>query len=322
MSSHRLVLASVFCLACCLGTPGLGFAEVLYWSDLGPDTIKRANRDGSGIDLIYTSPTIDPSSEGVQGLAIDAVNKKVYWSESYDIQNTSAILRANLDGSNLETIIVVDFRPTHASLIQAVAVDPVGGHIYWTDNTDFAHDGFINRANLDGSDPVTLGVDFKPTDLELDLLHGKLYYIDTEADEIIRMNLDGSSPQVVLTGTFDVRGLALDSENDFLYFSDNGAGVAQIKRASLDGTGVTPVITTGLNDVRGMVVDPQYDKLYWVDLGDNVIQRANLDGSHIENVVTAGLTLPNNITLLPEPTSIGLLLMGAVAVLLGHRTLR
>ena len=40
-------------------------------------------------------------------------------------------------------------------------------------------------------------------------------------------------------------------------------------------------------------------KMYWVDPGAGKIQRANLDGTGVEDLVTAGLTAPNDIALDP-----------------------
>ena len=78
------------------------------------------------------------SGTGVFGLELDLGAGKMYWTDpiGFDIQ------RANLDGSNVETLIPSGIYP------HDIALDPENGFMYWADRTAHA----IRRAHLDGSD--------------------------------------------------------------------------------------------------------------------------------------------------------------------------
>ena len=60
-----------------------------------------------------------------------------------------------------------------------VAVDVAGGHVYWTGmGVPSANDGFIMRADLDGTNVKTLvpaGGTYTPKQMKLDLAGGKMY---------------------------------------------------------------------------------------------------------------------------------------------------
>lgn len=300
---NRAINVVMFAYGVVLLAPASYGASPIYFSDFGPDTIKRSDRDGTSVQTIYTSPVNDPGSHGVHGLALDPIHNKLYWVENKD-NSPGIIKRANLDGSSVDSIAVVDQSSQNAqSTLRDIAVDPFGGHIYFTDNTDFGHNGQIIRANLDGSNLALLAEDFKPDDIELDLVHGKIYWTDMVDREIVRMNLDGTDRETVLVTAFRPFGLALDPVGDVMYYSDNDTAnnVARIMRASLDGAGPTPLISQGLQDVRGLAVDVLENKIYWANLGMHSIQRANLDGSGVQNLVTSGLVFPNKVALIPIP---------------------
>jgi hypothetical protein len=77
-----------------------------------------------------------------------------------------------------------------------------------------------------------------------------------------------------------------------LYWTDPVDDV--IRRADLDGSGVTDVVT-GLNNPTGLVVDRQNGVLYWGEALQGGIRRANVDGGSIEEVLgfeaAAGLAI-------------------------------
>ncbi len=174
----------------------------IYYGDQVSYLLQRANLDGS-------SPQTLRSTAFHAGLAIDSVNGKVYWSTS-DADVKGKILRCNLDGSGLETVISSsdpEFKPA------GVAVDPAGGRVYWT---DYVVD-VIRRANLDGSDMQDLywvGSNRNPRPICLDLPHGKVYWgqdvlLQGYEGKIMRMDLDGAVPEDFVTGLGLVTELAI-----------------------------------------------------------------------------------------------------------------
>ena len=68
-----------------------------------------------------------------------------------------------------------------------------------------------------------------------------------------------------------------------------------IRRANLDGTGMEDVVT-GQSLVREIAVDPLNSQLYWTDEGAGAIRRANYDGSGVQTLIS-GLSVPYGIEL-------------------------
>lgn len=217
-------------------------AGKVYWSDVYDVAIRRANLDGSGQEDVLTTGIDWPSEivlhpstnqmfwgdqvsfllrqsslDGVGtttlrstsfhvGLALDTINNKLYWSTSDSIFN-GRIMRSNLDGSSQETVISEVDKPAH------IAIDPIGGKIYWT---DYVVD-VVRRANLDGSDVETLfavGANFNPRGIALDFRNSKVYWgqdidFNGTGGTIMRMNFDGSSPEVFMDGLGLVNDLVI-----------------------------------------------------------------------------------------------------------------
>jgi cytoskeletal protein CcmA (bactofilin family) len=109
---------------------------------------------------------------------------------------------------------------------------------------------------------------------------GKIYFVESGPDKIRRANLDGSSPQDLLTLS-GPHLLALDFGASTMYFSNDADG--KIHRANLDGTGIVDLVT-GLNEPGDVELDLANGKIYWADPDDFILQRADLDGGNVEKV--------------------------------------
>ena len=110
-----------------------------------------------------------------------------------------------------------------------------------------------------------------------------LLYMDL-SDEFIRsLVLDGAgitSDVYNLVGRGGV-GLAYDSTNDKIYFSDfDTPPFGNIWRIDRDGSNLTN-IASDINDPYGIDIDETNGKIYWAD-DDGNVSRANLDGSNPE----------------------------------------
>jgi len=95
-------------------------------------------------------------------------------------------------------------------------------------------------------------------------------------------------------GLYSPLGVALDSENQKLYWTE--AGIGKIQRANLDGSDIEDVVSN-LSTPFGIALDPVGGKLYWTDLGTDKIQRANLDGSELQDIIASGLGTPRGLAL-------------------------
>jgi len=105
--------------------PGLHVCEELMKSALS----RCEGMKAKALDYKPHSPTMevasaDGSTTDPQGVALDLLNGKVYWTD------TSAVRRADLDGSNAEALI------TGLTSPGAISVDPYGIYnkgLYWGD---------------------------------------------------------------------------------------------------------------------------------------------------------------------------------------------
>jgi sugar lactone lactonase YvrE len=124
----------------------------LYWTNMGNPTandgsIERANLDGSNIThIVPPGGTFTPKQ-----LQLDEKNRKLYWCDREGMR----IMRANLDGSKIETLIDTsegDARPGKdiRKWCVGIALDVEAGKLYWTQKgPDNAGQGRIFRANLE-----------------------------------------------------------------------------------------------------------------------------------------------------------------------------
>ncbi|MCR9254405.1 MAG: YncE family protein, partial [bacterium] len=106
------------------------------------ESVWVGNVDGTGVTRI-----IDYAAGGWgYGIGVDPTNEKIY----FDNTESGQILRADLDGSNIESIIDTGNR------VYGITIDHTNGKFYWTERNS----GSVFMANLDGSDKVTLTSDF------------------------------------------------------------------------------------------------------------------------------------------------------------------
>ena len=215
----------------------------LYWNDTnGVSTIKRANLDGTNIELLLTG---DQSKK--EGMALDLSAGKMYWIHQISpLSMHQTIQRANLDGSNIETLV------SNIENGRGIALDTSSGKMYWTDVNR------IQRANLDGTDIEDLAtVPGFLTFLALDLENQHMYWgnylqYDPATDQAIpnsgkiqRANLDGSNLQDLVGGLQNPGGITLDLRNSKMYWTSlsYGGSPGSIQRANLDGSNVETIVT-------------------------------------------------------------------------------
>ncbi len=202
--------------------------------------------------------------------------------------------------------VLVDQSPADGSraagLNDGIALDLRRGHIYWTNMGKASErDGYIQRANLDGSNVkmiVPPGGAFTPKQLKIDDASGKLYWSDREGMAIQRCNLDGSQLEIVVI-TGDAAGdkgdqskwcvgIAIDPRVGYVYWTQKGAdnaGKGTIRRAPLKlAKGATAsnrqdveTLFAGLPEPIDIDLDLVGRTIYWTDRGDNTISRAAMD---------------------------------------------
>src|SRR5882724_11395143 len=191
----------------------------IYWTNMGvpnrnDGSIERADLDGKNRKtIIPEGGTFTPKQ-----LTIEKNTRKLYWCDREGMR----VMRANLDGSNVETLVDTsqgDSRPgpDPTKWCVGITLDPARGHMYWTQKgPDNGELGRICRAGIDvprGEKPAhrsDIEVLFErlpePIDLELDLEHRVLYWTDRgdppRGNTVNRAPIDGANhgaPEIVMT---------------------------------------------------------------------------------------------------------------------------
>jgi sugar lactone lactonase YvrE len=212
-------------------------AGYLYWTNMGvphrnDGSIERADLDGGNRRFIVPEGmTFTPKQ-----LHLEKKSGKLYWSDREGMR----VMRANLDGSQVETLIQTgegeSDRHDPSNWCVGITVDPIRRQVYWTQKgaDDSAH-GRIFRAGIDmprGQSPTKrLDVEVlfdrlpEPIDLELDLEHRVLYWTDRSdpprGNAVNRTPIDDHLKQEVVLGHFmQGIGIALDVRGDRMFITD------------------------------------------------------------------------------------------------------
>jgi sugar lactone lactonase YvrE len=123
---------------------GNGVVARIFFLDLGAGRILSANPDGSDLKTLVSEGRKLPD-----GLAVDVAAGHLYWTNMGNPKaNDGTIFRSDLDGRNMTTIIA----PGGTFTPKQVQIDKPNGKLYWSDREGMR----VMRANLDGSDKVTL----------------------------------------------------------------------------------------------------------------------------------------------------------------------
>jgi sugar lactone lactonase YvrE len=227
----------------------------LYWTNMGnpkknDGTIFRSDLDGKNIvTIIFPGGTFTPKQ-----LQLEKRSGKLYWADREGMR----VMRANLDGSNIETL--VDTSQGHprpgadeTKWCVGIAVDAEDGKLYWTQKgADNSGQGRIFRANIElpqGQSPVDRDdIELlyenlpEPIDLDLDPANRMIYWTDRgdppRGNTVNRASMDpthrsGEEPEILFTHLMEGIGLALDLKGGRMFFTDLTGSVYS---ANLDGS--------------------------------------------------------------------------------------
>jgi len=228
-------------------------------------SILRSDLDGKNLTTIVPpGGTFTPKQ-----LQIEASTTKLYWCDREGMR----VMRANLDGSNIETLVDTsegDPRPgpDAAKWCVGIAVDVARGKFYWTQKGgDNAEQGRILRANIDMSwletpadrQDIELLYDAlpEPLDLDIDPDTRMLYWTDRgdppRGNTVNRAPLDAAPgrrprPEIVFDHLMEGIGLALDPKGGRMFITDFGGSVYS---ANLDGSD-RRTLQFGLGNLTGI----------------------------------------------------------------------
>jgi hypothetical protein len=227
----------------------------IYWTNMGNPTaddgsIERADFDGQNRQTIVAEGgTFTPKQ-----LQLEKKSRSLYWCDREGMR----LMRANLDGSDIETLVDSsqgDPRPgpDATKWCVGVAIDVDGGKMYWTQKgADNAGEGSLFRAGIEipsgqtASNRADVEVLYdglpEPIDLELDLNNRVMYWTDRgdppRGNTVNRAPMDADAkerpaPEIVFTHLMEGIGIALDLKGDRMFVTDFGGNVFS---ARLDGS--------------------------------------------------------------------------------------
>jgi hypothetical protein len=216
----------------------------LYWNSLGRQEVRRASLDGQNVITLATGQNFGG------GLQSPIATHPAGWL--YSGAEFTGLVRIPLDQSS---------GPLLVSTVRAMAIAFDATHVYFAGYDDATEAIVVQKADLDGSNPITISFGYTPIGgLAVDA--SALYFTDGGyggAATIKRASLDGSSLQVIAVSLSDpcctqVSPLALDGAT--LLYSGYYAGrtTPLLMRADLDGANPTPL---SIAAAQKLVVDSQ-----------------------------------------------------------------
>jgi hypothetical protein len=142
------------------------------------------------------------------------------------------------------------------TLTRGVAVDPVGGKLYWADGGADR----IQRSNLDGSGIETLVPrGFRAVRLADGAVLAAGFATEQAADAWLAEH-HPSEPSAVAEGPVNPQRIALDAAAAKMYWTESGgrygAASGRIVRLGMDGSGVPEAVVSGLDLPQGIAIGP------------------------------------------------------------------
>lgn len=231
----------------------------IYWTNMGvpsanDGSIERADVDGKNRKIVVPQGVTHTPKQ----IQLDKKNGKLYWCDREGMR----VMRANLDGSRVETLVEtgrgdVDRRDQTRWCV-GITLDPKRRKIYWTQKgPDNGNKGRIFRANIE----ISIGeIPARRSDIE-----------------------------VLYDGLPEPIDLEIDHENRVLYWTDRGDPPRgnTVNRAPIDAEGPTPeILITHLMEGIGIALDVPRGRMFVTDFAGS-IYTANLDGANERNLLFA-----------------------------------
>jgi DNA-binding beta-propeller fold protein YncE len=278
----------------------------IFFLDVAGGRVLAANPDGSELTTL-----VEEGRKIPDGLAVDHAAGHLYWTNMGNPKaNDGSILRSDLDGRNLITIVP----PGGTFTPKQLQIEKQSGKLYWCDREGMR----VMRARLDGSNVETL-VDTSQGDprpgpdptkwcvgIAVDVAGGKIYWTQKGGDDagkgrIFRTNIDipagqtaasRSDVELLYSGLPEPIDLDIDPLTRMLYWTDRGDPPRgnTVNRAPLDAATAErkspEILFTHLMEGIGLALDPKGGRMFITDLGGSVYS-AGLDGSNQRTLLFA-----------------------------------
>ncbi|XP_066473947.1 prolow-density lipoprotein receptor-related protein 1 [Tiliqua scincoides] len=240
--------------------------------------LRKLSLDGSNYTLLKQG------LNNAVALDFDYREQMIYWTDV--TTQGSMIRRMNINGSNVQVL-----HRTGLSNPDGLAVDWVGGNLYWCDKGRDT----IEVSKLNGAYRTVLvntGLR-EPRALVVDVQNGYLYWTDWGDHSLIgKIGMDGTNRSVIVdTKITWPNGLTLDYINSRIYWAD--AREDYIEFASLDGSGRHIVLSQDIPHIFALTLFEDY--IYWTDWETKSINRAHKTTGANKSVLISTLHRPMDI---------------------------
>ncbi|PIK56419.1 putative low-density lipoprotein receptor-related protein 4 isoform X3 [Apostichopus japonicus] len=222
-------------------------------------------------------------------LDYDSVGRKIYFSDV----NQDVIMRANYDGTDVETVV-----RDRLKVVDGLAVDWIAGNLFWTN----AGKDKIEVARLNGSSRkviVDKALD-EPRAIALCPNRGYLFWTDWGiSPKIERSYLDGSGRSTLISNVHWPNGLTIDYEEERIYWTDANTG--RIESANFNGE-ERRLVLGHLNSTFGITMFQ--NQLYWTDRVTYMIETVTKDSGsgrravlqNVDNLMDIKMVTPSRQT--------------------------
>jgi hypothetical protein len=276
----------------------------MFYLDVTGGRVLTANAQNPAARVLVAS-----AGQGPDGVAVDVAGGHIYWTGmGVPSANDGFIMRSNLDGTNVKTLVPAGGTYTP----KQIKLDLAGGKMYWSDREGMR----VMRANLDGSSIETL-VTTGQTDTDrmdnsrwcvgiaLDLARGFFYWsqkgpANGQVGTLRRAHIAMPSGQTSVTRTdievlYDLLPEPIDIDLDltagYIYWTDRADNT--VSRAPIEipagGTAATrkdrQILVSNVAVAIGVALDLARGKVYYTSGSNGALGRANLDGTQNESLI-------------------------------------
>jgi|GEM_PF-3246409 len=237
---------------------------------------------GSTGDLAFTVGDVETAADSLTVTATSSNTDLVPNNPSNLVLDGSGSSRtlnvvpaASASGSTTITLSVSDGSATTSTTF---TVDVTGlASLYWMTAA-----GSLWRVDVNGTNAIELKTGISgASSVATDPVTRTIFYSRDSA--IVRVDSDGANPVDIVPNGGYPSGLAVDSTNSKLYWSDfNGK---RVMRAELDGSNPTQIVG-GIDSPSALAFDVPSGKVYVITYNNTRLVRFNLDGTNQETLAS------------------------------------
>ncbi|SEL11644.1 DNA-binding beta-propeller fold protein YncE [Stigmatella aurantiaca] len=249
---------------------------------ISPVANQRITAGSSTGDLAFTVGDVETAADSLTVTATSSNTSLVPNDPSHLVLGGSGANRtvnvvpsASASGSTTITLSVSDGSATTSTTF---AVDVTGlASLYW-----MTASGSLWRVGVNGTNAIELTTGISGSgSVATDPVTRTLFYNRDSA--IVRADSEGANPVDIVENGGYPSGLAVDSTNRKLYWSDFTG--KRIMRAELDGSNPTQVVG-GIDSPSALAFDVPSGKVYAITYNNTKLVRFNLDGANLETLAS------------------------------------